>query len=223
MEFFYNSRGQLLTEGTALGSTLNYEFDGNTSGSGLGVRTRAYQQNPPYEQKITQHDPWARIAKESTTHEAWRIPSITGRTTSPEVNLILNELSLETVQTTNSSWEKPVSLKPGNYKLHVLAIEGDRTIDVCEVNPAAVDKCEFTVSPRPHTHENSFDEEGNLTKTITTGPENQTKTQEYTWDTWGHLAKVTEKDHQNNGFHWSAIYDPFGSRFASTHKPLPSQ
>jgi hypothetical protein len=65
-----------------------------------------------------------------------------------------------------------------------------------------------------------FFEEGNLTKTVTTAAENQTKTKTLTWDAWNRLVGVTEKDGQNNGYNWSATFDGFGRRLKTVYTPV---
>ena len=41
-------------------------------------------------------------------------------------------------------------------------------------------------------------------------------TQTLTWDAFGRLLKVTERDAQTNGFNWAAVYDGSGRRLRTT-------
>jgi len=50
--------------------------------------------------------------------------------------------------------------------------------------------------------------------------ENQNKTLNYQWDAWGRLAKITERDRDNNGYDWSVIRDNFGRRLKTTYTPV---
>lgn len=65
-----------------------------------------------------------------------------------------------------------------------------------------------------------FFDEGNLTKTVTTGADNQRKTKELTWDAWNRLVGVQETDSQNNGYNWSAVFDGFGRRLKTVYTPV---
>jgi RHS repeat-associated protein len=68
---------------------------------------------------------------------------------------------------------------------------------------------------------NNFDGDGNVTfKTKRDGSNNVLVTQTLLWDANDRLVKVTERDSQNSGYDWTAVYDPLGRRLRTTHTPI---
>ncbi len=224
-QYSYNSRGQLLTEKTAAGHLLSYEFDENTQDGGLGIRTKvshpSYGENhPAFEHKVTQKDNWGRAHLATTTRGTWK-SNIAGTTRhSEQIQIAINGLKYDPVRPSgeNGTWSVPIALTPGIYSVTASAINPDNAISLCPPHPA----CNFSVTPQPREIIRNFDKEGYLTKKETVDPTDRNKktTKEHTWDAWGRLAAVTERDEQNNGYNWTAIYDGFGRRLKTVHTPL---
>ena len=61
-----------------------------------------------------------------------------------------------------------------------------------------------------------YDADGNVTsRSFADG-----RTQTLTWDAFGQLVKVAERDSAQNGHDWSAAYDAFGRRLRTVHQPV---
>jgi RHS repeat-associated protein len=74
----------------------------------------------------------------------------------------------------------------------------------------------FTVTNLSQTVSNTYDSDGNLTSRNL----GDNRTQTLTWDPLGRLVKVIERDLQNNGYDWTALYDSLGRRLRTTYTPV---
>ena len=64
----------------------------------------------------------------------------------------------------------------------------------------------------------SYDGNGNIILRVKRdGSNNVLTTQSLIWDAFDRLTKVTERDGQNTGYDWTAIYDPLGRRLQTTY------
>lgn len=214
-DYAYNSRGQLLKETYAPGqgqqAAFHYQFDGNTAGAGLGVRTLA-RANGIHSWRASDVNGFGRIEEEATNSAAIPYAATGYAKGASAVRLELDGVALQNISYSPTSidgaWSSNLSLSAGVHRLLATATHPSGYESQAE--------SDFTVSGSEQSSVNAYDGVGNVVSRALPGGKLQT----LAWDGWGRLIAVTERDGSNNGFNWTAIYDPFGRRLSTQHTPV---
>ncbi|NJK91339.1 MAG: hypothetical protein HC904_05595 [Blastochloris sp.] len=218
-DFTYNARGQLLSESYAPASgqsaTLNYQFDGNTAGSGLGVRSKA-QVSGGYLVEATSINTLVRVVTETTNNEPRSYTATGAALGADSVKLQVNGQELSPVTfpgflDESGNWSVPMSLPPGSHQLVATAIHPSG-----EASPSATSS--FSIATQNQTLSNDYDAAGNTITRSFSGGRNQT----LKWDAYGRLLSVSERNAANDGYDWSAVYDAMGRRLQTQNISVQS-
>ncbi len=96
---------------------------------------------------------------------------------------------------------------------------GPQTLEARATHPSgrstATATSDFTVSVPLVAVTSVYDAEGNVTSRTFPG-----RVQTLTWDAFNRLVHVAERDADQNGYDWSALYDGLGRRLSTTHQPI---
>ncbi len=153
-------------------------------------------------------DVWGRVASEASGQAARPYLAKGVSRGADSVGLTLDGNPVSTVAFNNATgatnWSANVTLTPGQ---HTLTATGK-----FPGGSSAATNSVFVVSGAQGVT-NVFDAVGNMvSKTLGDG-----RVQTMTWDPWNRLTKVVQRDAQNNGYNWTASYDPFGRRLSTTY------
>jgi RHS repeat-associated protein len=214
----YNSRGQLLTESynPAAGQTagFGYQFDGNSLGNGLGVRTTA-RANGISGWTADQVNGFGRVVQESSSTASIAYSANGNALGAASVLLRLDDVTVSGVsynpQSVDGAWSANLSLSPGAHQLMAVAYHASG-----QYAPSALSS--FTVTGAQGTSTSSYDGAGSAVTRALPGGRNQT----LKWDAFGRLIAVAERDASNNGFDWTALYDGLGRRLRTANMPVIS-
>jgi RHS repeat-associated protein len=215
--YSYNSRGQLLSEGfspaAGQSTALTYTFDGSTTN--LGIRTDA-KIGPGVtstwgETSATAINSLGRVTADSVTEGLHVIPANGISLGADHVDIAVDGVSQ--ARATHPGYADPV----GAWSATLYLAPGSHTLTVNAVHPSnqytATASSTFTVASNGTNAAitTAYDNDGNVTtRTWATG-----RVQTLTWDAFGRLIKVADRDSSNNGSDWSAVYDGLGRRLKS--------
>ena len=110
------------------------------------------------------------------------------------------------------------STSAGQWMADLELLAGTNTLTVYADHPSgrwtANATSTFTVTNKAvDTLQTSFDGAGNVTQRLWKDSTNGTvRTQTLTWDGFNRLARVSDRDSQNQGYDWSAVFDGLGRR-----------
>jgi RHS repeat-associated protein len=220
--YAYNARGQLVNEGyspaSGVSNTLVYTFDGNNPG--LGVRTDAkVGTGAPvsWEENAAAINAFAQVTQDQISGAPSVVPANGVSLGAAYVNILVDGVSQG--QATYPGSADPVGAWSTNLNLSA----GTHTLTTNAVHPSglytATASSTFTVAGTPGGNvTNAFDADGNVTsRTWASG-----LTQALTWDAFGRLVKISQRDNSGNGYDWIAAYDGLGRRLQTTQQPVVS-
>ncbi len=114
------------------------------------------------------------------------------------------------VGTNNMQWRTFVELTQGAHQLKVSALHPSGFFTAYATNS-------FTNSIPYQVTADSYDGSGNITNRVWRNASGATnRTQTLSWDAKGRLRLVTERNANNYGFNWTAVYDGLNRRIATT-------
>ena len=218
--YAYNSRGQLVSEGfspeSGVSNSVAYTFDG--SNPGLGVRTDAkVGAGAPsqWEETATSTNGFAQVVQDMfpVTYKSFQANGIA--LGADHVNISVDGASQGLANF--PGWTDPIGAWSANLNLPV----GTHTLTAVAAHPSglftATATSNFTIAGEPGGNvANTFDLDGNITtRTWASGV-----TQTLTWDAFGRLVKVSQRDGSNNGYDWLAVYDGLGRRIQTSQQPV---
>ena len=218
----YNSRGQLLSEGfspaAGLSDTLTYVFDGNTTRLGVRTDAKAGTGAPgAWEASATAIDTLARVTQDQINAPR-RVLAASGLALGADhVDVLVDGVSQG--RAVHPGWADPV----GTWSMNLNPAAGTHTLTVNAVHPShqytATASSTFTVAQSQGgnvTVTSAYDTDGEVTgRTWDSG-----LAQTLTWDAFGRLIKVAQRDSTNNGYDWSAVYDGLGRRLKTTQQTV---
>jgi RHS repeat-associated protein len=204
----YNSRNQLYTESYAPASgqsaTLTYQFDS----AKRGIRTSAKAgTGAPANWEITASTVQgiARITDETTTAEPIVFTTTGNAFGAASVDVAINGFSQGRAEHTGwegtGDWSKQLRTQPGNHILTATARHPSG-----QYSPAASHN--FSANIAQQTVSTGHDDAGNVTTRTFSGG----RVQMLTWDVRDRLIRVAERDANDDGYDWTAIYDGLGRR-----------
>jgi RHS repeat-associated protein len=220
-KYSYSALAQRLTQesfnvASAQSVTNIYTIDNGSTG-GLGILTSQ--------------------AQSGTLSDTWSVPSSGGldglsRVAKSTDTVITrpaygNAVGAATVTATLDS--KPVSVQfdgpnssDGTWRASLSLFPGSHTLSVSAVDPSgqysATTNNSFTANGgATDTITNVYDGNGNVTQRIWVSSSGVTnRIQNLTYDAFDRLISVTDRDAQNSGLNWTALYDPLGRRLQTT-------
>ncbi|MDB6021366.1 MAG: hypothetical protein JWQ04_1223 [Pedosphaera sp.] len=209
-QFTYGAAHRRLTQetlnlGIGQSVTNNYTFDNGAPG-GLGVLTQSGQSSSqPATSWNGGLDAFSRVSTETNTviHRS-ASGSVNGAAT---LRGYLNGQGLDVHYDSHSAsaWSVDMALVPGT---NTLAVYADHPSGLFTTNRAST----FIVTNAAFDNEISgYDGAGNVTSRVWKRADGQVvRTQTLTWDAFGQLVKVTERDTNNNGFNFESDFDGLG-------------
>ena len=103
-----------------------------------------------------------------------------------------------------------MDLAPGAHQLKVSALHPSGFFTAWTTNS-------FTNTLAYQSTADSYDSAGNITNRVWKNPGGTVeRTQTLSWDARGRLHAVTDRDANNSGYNWSAVYDPLNRRLQTT-------
>ena len=218
--YSYNARGQLLIEGfsPAAGATntLNYSFDGNNPGLGVRLGAKIGTGAPASWETSATANNLGRVTADSQLSVSGRaVPASGVASGADHVDISVDGISQGRAAYTGSGpWSISLDLAAGSHSLGANAVDpsglftatANSTFTVTAANP----------SEQAGTVTNGYDDDGNVTsRSWSSG-----LTQTLTWDAFGRLIKVSQRNSANNGYDWTAIYDGLGRRLLTSQQPV---
>jgi RHS repeat-associated protein len=202
-----------ITNGVAWTNVFGYD---NGASGGSGVLTRMAEPQAGGAEWTTGVDLFNRIDRE-TNNVIRRIANgrmnATAAYGSVSVNTDGHPLPVTTLASSDpnwpTQWQAMMELKPGTHTLQAVA---KHSSGLFTTNKTAV----FTNNAVDQTTLSHFDE-GQLAYRVWKNSSGQTnRVQTFKWDGRSRLLATTELDANNNGYDWSAVYDPLGRRLQTT-------
>ncbi|MEO0510253.1 MAG: RHS repeat-associated core domain-containing protein [Verrucomicrobiota bacterium] len=114
----------------------------------------------------------------------------------------------------DGAWSAPLDLAPGQYELSATPVDKSGSV----IGETKVSRFERSPSGNDQWTNSVYDEQG-----YTKQRQNQDGvTQTLIWDSNGRLLRLTTLDSSNNGFEFTATYDPLGRRLKVEYKSITS-
>jgi RHS repeat-associated protein len=121
-----------------------------------------------------------------------------------------NPISISGYGTNAMQWQTTMELSPGSHQLTVAALHPSGRFTAWATNY-------FTNSLAFEATSDSYDAAGEITNRVWHNPSGTIeKTQTLSWDARGRLHAITQRDANNSGYNWTAVYDPLNRRIATT-------
>ncbi|HEX3627107.1 MAG TPA: choice-of-anchor Q domain-containing protein [Verrucomicrobiae bacterium] len=213
--YAYASMSRRLTQeqlnlNTSTTYTNSFTYDEGVAG-GLGVLTQMGQANGSADLWKGGVDAFSRVATE--TNNTFQYPAyghVNGQSTLLSAWLDNQPISISTVGTNAMQWRAMMELAPGVHQLKVSAAHPSGFYTAWATNS-------FTNNIAYQATVDSYDAAGEITNRVWRSPNGTIdRTQALSWDARGRLHSVTERDANNSGYNWSAVYDPFNRRLQTT-------
>jgi RHS repeat-associated protein len=218
----YDPRGQLLSEGfslpsspSPLASRLNYTFDGNNPGLGVRLDAKIGTGAPTsWETNATPNTLGQVTADNQVAASGHIVPASGTASSAGQVNILVDGILQGYANYFSGTWSMNLDLAAGSHTLIAKAVDPSGLT-------TATASSTFTVtggnSSRPAgTVTSTYDADGNVISRSWTSGVNQV----LTWDAFGRLIQVSQRDGTNNGYNWSAVYDGLGRRISTTQQPV---
>ena len=186
--------------------TNNLSYDGGTS-AGLGVLTQVGQGSALW---AGVPDAFSRVSMATNNTISYAAYGhVNGQATLTAL-LDNQPVSVTGVGTNAMQWRAMMELSAGVHQLKIAAAHPSSQFKAWATNT-------FTNSIAYQTTGETFDGAGNITQRIWRNANGTTnRTQTLSWDARGRLHSVTERDVDNSGYNWTAIYDGANRRLSTT-------
>ena len=195
-----------LNGSTAWTNSMIYD---NGAGGGPGVLTQMGQTGTNVWNGVA--DTFSRVATE--TNNASPFPAyghVNGQSILLNAWLDNQPVSISAVGTNAMQWRAMMELTPGTHQLKVSALHPSQYFTAWATNT-------FTNSLAYQATADSYDSQGYITNRAWKNPSGTVeRTQTLTWDAFGRLLAVVDRDTNNSGFNWSAVYDSLNRRLQTT-------
>lgn len=195
---------QNLASGTTWTNNLGYD---NGAGAGPGALTQMGVGSALWTGVM---DSFSRVGTATNTVTAYNAYGhVNGQAT---LNAFLDgqPVPVTGIGTNAMQWRAPVELTAGAHQLKVAALHPSGLFTAWATNS-------FTNNVAYQTAADAFDGAGNITQRVWKNASGTTnKIQTLSWDARGRLRAVTERDSGNSGYNWTAVYDAFNRRLATT-------
>lgn len=223
--YSYNARGQLLMEGFAATpgamSAFNYTFDG--TGQGLGVRLDAKigTGSPVSWETSATVDGFGRVTADSQLNASGSavpstaVPASGVASGADHIDIFVDGISQGRANYPGSgAWSTNLNLAGGSHTLTANAVDPSGLFTATANSTFTVKNGSSSAAVGPAI--SAFDGDGNVvSRTWSSG-----LTQTLSWDAFGRLIKVSQRDSANNGYDWTAVYDGLGRRISTAQQPV---
>jgi RHS repeat-associated protein len=190
--------------------TNSFTYDKGVAG-GPGVLTQMGQANGSSDLWKGGTDAFSRVATE--TNNTFQYPAyghVNGQSTLLSAWLDNQPVSISAVGTNAMQWRAMMELAPGVHQLKVSAAHPSGFYTAWATNS-------FTNNIAYQATVDSYDAAGDITNRVWRSPNGTIdRTQTLSWDARGRLHSVTERDANNSGYNWSAVYDALNRRLQTT-------
>jgi RHS repeat-associated protein len=190
--------------------TNSLTYDKGVAG-GPGVLTQMGQANSSADLWKGGTDVFSRVATE--TNNTFQYPAyghVNGQSTLLSAWLDNQPVSINAVGTNAMQWRAMMELTPGVHQLKVSAAHPSGFYTAWATNS-------FTNNIAYQATVDSYDAAGDITNRVWRSPNGTLdRTQTLSWDARGRLHSVTERDANNSGYNWSAVYDSLNRRLQTT-------
>lgn len=197
-----------LNVSTTFTNTMVYD---NGIGGGPGVLTQMGQANSTVNEWSGGADAFSRVIAE--TNSTFPYPAyghINGQSILVSGWLDNQPVSISAVGTNAMQWRAMMELSPGTHQLKVSALHPSGFYTAWATNS-------FTNSLAYQTTADGYDAAGNITNRVWKNPSGTVeRTQTLSWDARGRLHAVIERDANNSGYNWTAVYDGLNRRLSTT-------
>jgi RHS repeat-associated protein len=223
--FAYNSRGQLLTESFAQApgatSAFNYTFDGTNPGLGVRLNAKIGAGAPASWETSATVDGLGRVIADSqlsssgTPVTAVAVPAGGVASGADHVDILVDGVSQgRAAYPGGGAWSINLDLTAGSHTLTANAVDSSGMFTATANSSFTVKSAGSSASTGQVT--STYDADGNvISRSWGSG-----LTQTLTWDAFGRLIKVSQRDSANNGYDWTAIYDGLGRRLLTAQQPV---
>lgn len=190
--------------------TNNFTYDnGVAAGPGALTKIGGASSTSPQWAGVT--DAFSRIA--TGTNAAATFPAngrVNGQSVQLNAWLDNQPVSITAVGTNAMQWRAMMELTPGAHQLKVSALHPSQYFTAWATNT-------FTNNIAYQTTVDGYDSQGFVTNRIWKNPSGTVqRTQTLSWDAFGRLLAVADRDTNNSGFNWSAVYDALNRRLQTT-------
>jgi RHS repeat-associated protein len=121
-----------------------------------------------------------------------------------------NPISIIGLGTNAMQWQANMELSPGSHQLTVAALHPSGRFTAWATNY-------FTNTLAFQQTLDAYDGNGDMTNRVWENPSGTVeRTQTLSWDARGRLHVITQRDVNNSGYNWTAVYDPFNRRISTT-------
>ncbi len=217
--YTYDARGQLLSEGFApapsAAAALNYTFDGNNPGLGVRLDAKIGSGAPAsWETSAAANSLGQVITDQIAAAAGGTVPASGLASGVGPINILVDGIMQGQAAYSGGVWSMNLDLAAGAHTLTANAVDASGLyLDTATRN--------FTVgsanSNQPAgTVASTYDADGNV---ISRSWANGT-IQALTWDAFGRLITVVQRDATGNGFNWIAQYDGLGRRFLTASQAV---
>jgi RHS repeat-associated protein len=211
---YANSSRRLVQEQLNLNASTTWTntmvYDKGVSG-GPGVLTQMGLASSASNQWSGASDAFSRVATE--TNSTFQYPAyghVNGQSVLLSAWLDSQPVSIAVVGTNAMQWRAMMELAPGVHQLIVSALHPSGVFTAWATNS-------FTNTLAYQMTADSYDASGNITNRVWKNPTGTVeRTQTLSWDARGRLHQVFDRDANNSGYNWSAVYDPLNRRLQTT-------
>jgi RHS repeat-associated protein len=198
--------------GSGQARTNNYTTDGGQSGS-LGVLTgRAQIGGSSAAWSATDVDGFGRVDAEQTSLRSRSAYGLAPGAGSVSATVDGQPLSVQFSENSGvGNWRANMDLAAGPHTLQVTATDPSGLHFACATNAFAC------ATNSGDNIQDTYYVDGNVAQRVWVNALGQTtRSQSFTWDAFNRLVKLSERDAQNNGSDWRAVYDALGRRLQTT-------
>ena len=197
-----------LNTSTTWTNTMVYD---NGGGGGPGVLTQMGQANSASNEWSGAADAFSRVTSETNSTPAFpAYGHINGQSILVSGWLDNQPVSISAVGTNAMQWRAMMELSPGAHQLKVSALHPSQYFTAWATNS-------FTNSLAYQATVDSYDSAGDITNRVWKNPSGTVEhTQTLSWDARGRLHAITDRDANNSGYNWSAVYDALNRRLQTT-------
>ena len=185
-------------------------YDGGVA-AGPGVLTQMGLASGASNEWSGAADAFSRVASE--TNSSFQYPAyghVNGQSVLLSAWLDSQPVSIAAIGTNAMQWRAMMDLAPGAHQLKVSALHPSGFYTAWTTNS-------FTNTLAYQSTADSYDSAGNITNRVWKNPSGTVeRTQSLSWDARGRLHAITERDANNSGYNWSAVYDPLNRRLQTT-------
>jgi RHS repeat-associated protein len=186
--------------------TNNFAYD-NATASGPGVLTGMGQGSALW---AGVPDAFSRIGTETNNMISYAAYGHVNGQSTLSALLDGQPVSVTGIGTNAMQWRAAMELTAGTHQLKLAALHPSGQFTALATNT-------FTNTIAYQTTGDTFDNAGNITQRVWRNPNGTTnKLQTLSWDARGRLYAMTERDANNSGYNWTAIYDGANRRLSTT-------